>query len=180
MRSAFSCLIRHDLRWRVCHAKTIASSAIVLTISAVTIFGADTPTKISLPFIAVLRSPWICSLFVFSAISFCAGFIHSSPGARIPLRSTITTSPIPSSRRSLQIEIPADPAPLMTTLASENFLFTSLSALVSPADTMIAVPCWSSWKIGMSHFSLSFFSISKHLGAEISSRLTPPKDPEIR
>ena len=25
----------------------------------------------------------------------------------------------------------------------------------------------------------SFFSISKHLGAEISSRLTPPKDPEI-
>ena len=161
-------------------AKTIASSAIVLTISAVTIFGADTPTKISLPFIAVLRSPWICSLFVFSAISFCAGFIHSSPGAGIPLRSTITTSPIPSSRRSLQIEIPADPAPLMTTLASENFLFTSLSALVSPADTMIAVPCWSSWKIGMSHFSLSFFSISKHLGAEISSRLTPPKDPEIR
>ena len=30
-------------------ANTIASSAIVLTISAVTIFGADTPTKISLP-----------------------------------------------------------------------------------------------------------------------------------
>ena len=37
-------------------AKTIASSAIVLTISAVTIFGADTPTKISLPFIAAEES----------------------------------------------------------------------------------------------------------------------------
>ena len=31
-----------------------------------------------------------------------------------------------------------------------------------------------------SHFSFSFFSISKHLGAAISSRLTPPKEPEIR
>ena len=125
-------------------ANTIASSAIVLTISAVTIFGADTPTKMSLPFMAALRSPCSCSLFVFSAISFCAGFIHSSPGARIPLRSTMTTSPIPSSRRSLQMEIPADPAPLMTTFASENFFPTSLRALVSPADTTIAVPCWSS------------------------------------
>ena len=45
---------------------------------------------------------------------------------------------------------------------------------------MIAVPCWSSWKIGMSHFSFSFFSISKQRGAEMSSRFTPPQEPEIR
>ena len=31
----------------------------------------------------------------------------------------------------------------------------------------------------MSHFSFSFRSISKHRGAEMSSRLTPPKEPEI-
>ena len=105
-------------------ANTIASSAIVLTISEVTIFGADTPTKISLPFIAVFRSPCRRSLFVISAISFCARFIHSSPGARIPLRSTRTTSPIPSSRSRRQIEIPAEPAPLITTFASENSLCT--------------------------------------------------------
>lgn len=36
------------------------------------------------------------------------------------------------------MEIPAEPAPLITTFASENFLFTSLSAFVSPADTTIA------------------------------------------
>ena len=127
--ATFSCFIRHDLRCRVCHCKYNRIICIVLTISAVTIFGADTPTKISLPFMAALRSPCSCSLFVFLRFPFCAGFIHSSPGARIPLRSTMTTSPIPSSRRSLQMEIPADPAPLMTTFASENFFPTSLRAI---------------------------------------------------
>ena len=45
---------------------------------------------------------------------------------------------------------------------------------------MTAVPCWSSWKMGMSVFSFSFRSISKQRGAEISSKLMPPKEPEIR
>ena len=44
---------------------------------------------------------------------------------------------------------------------------------------MTAVPCWSSWKIGMSVFSFSLRSISKQRGAEMSSRLMPPKEPEI-
>ena len=38
-----------------------------------------------------------------------------------------------------------------------------------------AVPCWSSWKTGMSRSSLSRSSISKQRGAEMSSRLIPPK-----
>ena len=44
-----------------------------------------------------------------------------------------------------------------------------------PATT-IAVPCWSSWKTGMSSSSRSRSSISKQRGALMSSRLMPPKD----
>ena len=38
----------------------------------------------------------------------------------------------------------------------------------------MAVPCWSSWKTGMSSSSRSRRSISKHRGAAMSSRLMPP------
>ena len=37
------------------------------------------------------------------------------------------------------------------------------------------MPCWSSWKTGMSSSSRSRSSISKQRGAEMSSRLIPPK-----
>ena len=43
------------------------------------------------------------------------------------------------------------------------------------AATMMAVPCWSSWKTGMPMRSFSVSSTSKHSGALISSRLMPPK-----
>ena len=51
---------------------------------------------------------------------------------------------------------------------------TTLSALSSAASTTIAVPCWSSWKTGMSSSSRSRRSISKQRGAAMSSRLMPP------
>ena len=92
--------------------------------------------------------------------------------------STNTTSPIPNCNNNLQIEIPALPAPLITALASENFLPVTFNALIKPAQTTIAVPCWSSWNTGMSNSSFNLFSISKHLGAEISSKLIPPKHGE--
>ncbi len=49
------------------------------------------------------------------------------------------------------------------------------SALRSAARTTIAVPCWSSWKTGMSSRSRSLASTSKQRGAAMSSRLMPPK-----
>ena len=70
---------------------------------------------------------------------------------------------------------PAAPAPDITTLRLANSLFTSLLALMSAARTTTAVPCWSSWKTGMLSFLRNCFSISKQRGAEISSRLIPPK-----
>ena len=74
---------------------------------------------------------------------------------------------------------PAAPAPLNTTLQSLRSFLTTLIAFKIAAAHTTAVPCWSSWKIGISVHALSFSSISKQRGAEISSRFTPPKLPEI-
>ena len=77
------------------------------------------------------------------------------------------------------MEMAAEPAPENTTFTSSFRLPTTRSALVRPARAMMAVPCWSSWNTGMSHFSFSFRSISKQRGAAMSSRLMPPKEPEM-
>ncbi len=66
------------------------------------------------------------------------------------------------------------PAPLMTTFRSSIFFPVTSQALSSAAPEIIAVPCWSSWKTGMSSSRLSASSTSKHSGALMSSRLIPP------
>ena len=81
---------------------------------------------------------------------------------------------------SLKIAVPAAPAPENTALISPSFFPVSLRALVRAAATTMAVPCWSSWKMGMSQHSFSRRSISKQRGAEISSKLMPPKEPASR
>ena len=75
----------------------------------------------------------------------------------------------------MTIAVPAAPAPERTTRHSVSSFSTTRSALVSAARTTIAVPCWSSWKTGMSRLSRSRRSISKQRGAAMSSRLMPPK-----
>ncbi len=85
----------------------------------------------------------------------------------------------PSSSNNKAIACPAAPAPLKTILQSSNFLLTIFNALISAARVTTAVPCWSSWKIGISVSSFKRLSISKHLGAEMSSRLIPPNEPAI-
>ena len=72
---------------------------------------------------------------------------------------------------------PAAPAPDVTMRTSSRLFPTSLNAFIMPARVTTAVPCWSSWKMGMSQDSLSLRSISKQRGALMSSRLTPPKLP---
>ena len=69
--------------------------------------------------------------------------------------------------------MPAAPAPDIAIRTVPSFLPTTRSALVSAASTTIAVPCWSSWKTGMSSRSRSRRSTSKHRGALMSSRLMP-------
>ena len=72
------------------------------------------------------------------------------------------------------IAIPAEPAPFITISKSSIFFPASLAAFNIPADTIIAVPCWSSWNTGISNSSFNLFSISIHLGEFISSKFIPP------
>ena len=102
----------------------------------------------------------------------------SSPGFpaySAPSRLQTITSPNPWASMISVHATPAAPAPTTTAVTSSGRLPTSFSALSSPASTTIAVPCWSSWKTGMSSSSRSRRSISKQRGAEMSSRLMPPK-----
>ena len=161
-------------------AKRIGSFAIEATISSLTQPAAEIPRNTSAPFIASASVPVICSRLVISAISRLTALSLSSPLQMIPLLSQSIMFLTPIFKRCLAMAMPAAPAPFITTLISSNFLPTSFKALISPAATITAVPCWSSWKIGISHFSLSFFSISKQRGAAISSRLIPPNEPLIR
>ncbi len=69
----------------------------------------------------------------------------------------------------------AAPAPEVTSFTSSRRLPCSNSPLRTAAATMIAVPCWSSWKTGMRIRARSACSTSKHSGALMSSRLIAPK-----
>ena len=99
-----------------------------------------------------------------------------------PFESTMITSrtevqmllPSPTQLSRFAIVKPAAPAPEMTTLMSDILFPTTFNALIRPARTTIAVPCWSSWKTGMP-ISSNLSSIMNARGAEMSSRLMPPK-----
>jgi hypothetical protein len=69
---------------------------------------------------------------------------------------------------------PAAPDPDSTSRTPARSLPTTRRALVRAASTTMAVPCWSSWNTGMSRDSRRRRSTSKHRGAAMSSRLTPP------
>ena len=70
--------------------------------------------------------------------------------------------------------MPAAPTPVSTIFTSSRRFPTTFRALTRAASVTIAVPCWSSWKTGMSSPVRRRSSISKQRGAEMSSRLMPP------
>ena len=92
-----------------------------------------------------------------------------------PWRSQPMMSVTPAAIIIFVQAIPAAPRPTMTTRRDSIGLPTIFSALNSAAIITTAVPCWSSWKTGMSSSSRRRSSISKQRGAEMSSRLMPPK-----
>ncbi len=81
----------------------------------------------------------------------------------------------PSDTSWLRQASAAAPAPEVTILTSAMFLPANSRPLRTAAATMIAVPCWSSWKTGMFIRARQRSSTSKHSGALMSSRLMPPK-----
>ena len=96
------------------------------------------------------------------------------PANSEPSRSQPMMFWTPASISSLLTATPAAPTPTSTTFSSSRRFCTSLAALISPASTTTAVPCWSSWNTGMSSSRRSRPSISKQRGAAMSSRLMPP------
>jgi len=70
--------------------------------------------------------------------------------------------------------MPAAPGPFRTTFTSSSLRPVISQALIRPAALMIAVPCWSSWKTGMSSSSWQRCSMMKQSGLLMSSRLMPP------
>jgi hypothetical protein len=154
-------------------AKTIGRRAIDRTMSGVTRFGPETPRKTSASRIASasVRQAVSAATRCFSA------FIPSlRPFHTTPLLSTKRNfaRSAPSVSNICAHEMPAAPAPRMTMRQSARRLPTTSQAFSSAAPPMIAVPCWSSWKTGMSSASTSRASTSKHSGAFTSSRLIPP------
>ena len=92
---------------------------------SVNTFGALTPMNTSAPCIASEIFP-------------------VNPGVTQPLISKATIFCAPLLVKSLEIAVPAAPAPLITIVISLIFLFTNFSELVKAANTTMAVPCWSS------------------------------------
>ena len=97
------------------------------------------------------------------------------PECSTPRRSVTARSVTPAASRILATATPAAPAPEITTRVLPGLRPVIRRAFSSAASATTAVPCWSSWKTGMSSRSLSRCSISKQRGAEMSSRLMPPK-----
>ena len=144
------------------------------TMSLETMFGPDTPRKTSAPLIASAR----VRQGVSAAMRSFSAFIPSvRPFQTTPLLSVNRNfaRSAPSVSNIDAHEIPAAPAPAMTILQSESRFPATSQAFRSAAPEMIAVPCWSSWKTGMSSSFSSRDSTSKHSGALMSSRLMPPK-----
>ena len=139
-------------------AKMIGSEFIVFTSSAEMRFGLLTPINTSAPTRASLREPlhW---LRLVSARG-CLYVLRSVlPWWIQPFESVITRCFAPKSCNNEAIASPAAPAQAITILRVQISFFVILSALISPASTTIAVPCWSSWKTGISNLFLSCSSI---------------------
>ncbi len=100
------------------------------------------------------------------------------PTCTAPLLSQATTDPAPAATSSRTAACPPGPSPATTTVESASALPATASPLMRAASTAAAVPCWSSWKTGMSRRSSSRRWTSKQRGAEMSLRWMPAKTDE--
>ena len=148
------------------------SRAIDDTMAVVMIPLTESPMKMSAPSSA--------SSSVRSPVSTAKGVLYSF----IPSSRPLYITPRESHRMTLSgfaprrcrwraVEIADAPAPLKTTRTASMRLPTRSMALRSAAAAMMAVPCWSSWKTGMSSDFRRARSMTKHSGAAMSSRLMP-------
>ena len=156
-------------------AKMMGLGAMARTMSCVTAPLMERPKNTSAPSSACVS----VRAFVSTAWADFHWFMPSvRPRQITPLVSHMRmfSGRIPMARISSAQAMEAAPAPLMTKRVSFRSRPVRCAALMRPAAATMAVPCWSSWKTGMSISSLSRASITKHSGALMSSRLIPPKE----
>ncbi len=143
-------------------------------------FALDTPISTSDPFITSINCPVMFFLLVIFKSFFFVSFTSVRFLCNTPLLSQTTICSNPYACSNFVIATPAAPAPLTTILTCSFFLRpVTRIAFISPAKTTTAVPCWSSCITGISNSFLSRSSISKHRGAEMSSRLMAANDGAI-
>ena len=125
-------------------AKTIGSSFMAFMSAGVRILGADTPTKISLPFMASSRGPSIPSGFIFLTRSLRVSSRFFLSSVRTPLIShrTILLNPYLTKREVMAV--PAAPAPFTMIFTLSLSFLVYFSEFIMPSKTTMAVPCWSS------------------------------------
>ena len=73
--------------------------------------------------------------------NWCVEYKTKVPTAKVTVWTPAAVSCNTLCKTNLQIEIPALPAPLITTLISFISFLTTFKALIKPAQTTIAVPC---------------------------------------
>ena len=88
----------------------------------------------------------------------------------VHLESTITISFTQYKSKSFTIATQAAQTQLTTILISSFFFQVIFKELINQARQTIAVQCWSSWNTGILSSAFNLSSISKHLGAEKSSK----------
>ena len=142
--------------------------------------GPLTPMNTSVPRMISEIVPLRCSGLVHWASRCLAMFRSVRPLWMAPCRSAPMMFSTPAFLRIWAMATPAAPAPAITTDRSAIRLSTIFSAFSSAARITTAVPCWSSWKTGMSRLSRRRSSTSKQAGAAMSSRLIPPKTGAMR
>ena len=155
-------------------ARISGSFAICFSSSGFSTPPAESPRKMSAP---AITSASVRASVSLAKTSFQRSISLSRPLNTTPSRSVtqMFSTLAPRLTSWFRQASAAAPAPLATILTSENDLPASVSALVTAAPTITAVPCWSSWNTGMFMRWRSCCSISKHSGALMSSRLMPPK-----
>jgi hypothetical protein len=135
--------------------------------------------KTSLHTTASFKIHEIFSLFVISKISSFSLFKSVLFLDIIHLLSHTIISENQYKTKSFIIAVHAAQSQFTTIFTSSFSLLVIFSEFIIQAKTTIAVQCWSSWKTGISNSSFNLFSISKHLGADISSRFIHHKVGEI-
>ena len=154
-------------------AKTMGLSAMLISISGVTILAMERPMNTSA--CTKASSSWCTSWWVansaFSALS-CSRSWRITPLLSVMMMFSAFA---PKALYKRVHETAAAPAPEITIRTSSIFFCANSRAFNSAAHEMMAVPCWSSCMTGISNSSLRRRSISNASGALMSSRLMPPK-----